>query len=504
MLIKKEKQVKKQKKISIKRSLIIGFSLLILVLITMLGIYQYFSMKDYLYKNKIEYLDSRFKNIDKEIIIGCTNEELIKNQSEYILNEISGEEICVAIIDWEGNIIDSKNIFRGISTEITKNPKMSIMSLPQFPKEEYLSIINSKTIFTGYYLITDKDKKKQMVIFRQLGEISHPSGLVQISTYLENTDNILYAQVKVYILAGIFVMIIGLILGGKLLEHLLKPLKKMTETLDTVDREKLGIRLETNSRQLEIDKLAENFNAMFERLEKSFKMQLENNECMKNFILDASHELRTPLTSMHGFIEVLQMGAAKNKEQLNMALDSMLMESNRLNKLVNNLLLIVKLEKNDAFEKNEEDIVKILEEIYPNLIVLTKDKIIHMNLGINLFSIVNKDQIKQIIFNLVQNAINHSNQGDVIEISASSEIIENHPYVKISIRDNGEGIPKENLENIFDRFYRVEKHRSRKNGGYGLGLSIVKSIVDNHNGKIEVTSEVGVGSEFKVYLIQKV
>ncbi len=326
-------------------------------------------------------------------------------------------------------------------------------------------------------------------------------GLIQISTYIDTANLILKEQARMYIASAIVVSIIGLALGVAVLKHTLKPLKQMTNKLDEIDTNQLNIRLNETTGQIEIDKLSNKFNNMFDRLEKSFIKEKQTNEKMKNFILDASHELRTPLTSIQGFIEVLQMGAAKDKKQLDLALSSILMESQRLSKLVNNLLALTKLEENDYVETKKENIKSIIMEVSPQLEVLMKNRKLKIDLEDNIYCDVNRDQIKQVIYNLVQNAINYTNEeiGEV-RINARKITKNNFNYISISVSDNGEGISKENISLIFDRFYRCDKHRSRKKGGYGLGLSIVKQIVDNHKGKIELSSTENQGTTFIVYL----
>lgn len=491
---------RKYKARSLQAKLLYRFLFILIALLVTLGFYQHKNMKNYLYQSRIELLDSRFKNIDKDVILKTTNEEALNKNIKQILNEISTEEVCVAIINQEGNIIASKNKYTGIITNISKEPRSSIET-PIFTQEKYLDIINKKGMSKEYSTIKDNDGRSQIVIWREIGDIQKPIGLVQISTYIDTANLILKEQARMYIISAIVVSIIGMALGIAVLKHTLKPLKQMTNKLDEIDTSQLNTRLNETTGQIEIDKLSNKFNNMFDRLEKSFIKEKQTNEKMKNFILDASHELRTPLTSIQGFIEVLQMGAAKDKNHLDLALRSILMESQRLNKLVNNLLALTKLEQNDYVETKKENIKSIIMEVSPQLEVLMQNRKLKIDLEDKIYCDVNRDQIKQVIYNLVQNAINYTNEeSGKIKISTRKVTKNNLRYIEISVSDNGEGMSEENINLIFDRFYRCDKHRSRKKGGYGLGLSIVKQIVDNHNGSIEVSSVVGEGSTFTIYL----
>ena len=124
-----------------------------------------------------------------------------------------------------------------------------------------------------------------------------------------------------------------------------------------------------------------------------------------------------------------------------------------------------------------------------------------MELKDNIKVNINRDQIKQVIFNITQNAVLHTDKNNgIITISTDVEKLKDENFAVLKITDNGTGIPEKHIGKIYDRFFRSESHRSREHGGYGLGLSIVKSIIDSNNGEIHVESEVGIGTTFSVYL----
>lgn len=494
---------KNNKSKTLQQKLLFRILILAVVLLCALGFYQFNNMKKYLYGSKIEFLDSRFKNVNKEIILGTNSEEMLNKNSTYILEKISVDEVAVAIINDDGDVIAAKNNYTGILTETSQQKDQNIV-VPVFSKEDYLKIMNSNTFAKGYSIFKDDGGKNQIVIWRQLGSIESPSGLVQISTYLESSNKILFEQTKVFILSAIFILIIGAALIIAVVKHTLIPLKDTADKIEKIDENTLHIRLNEKSGLIEIDKLDIQFNKMLEKLQLALVREKVVNEKMKNFILDASHELRTPLTSIKGFIEVLQNGGAKSEDHLNMALSSMLEESDRLGKLVENLLRLIKLEDNLQTNFETVDLSSIVKEIEPQLKILIKERELKLILHEGNYSSVNKDQIKQIIYNLVQNAVNYTdeNKGEItIKVQGINK--NNLNYVQLAVKDNGVGINKEKLNYIFDRFYRADSHRARKKGGYGLGLSIVKAIVNNHKGEISVESEEGKGTEFIILLKKK-
>lgn len=221
----------------------------------------------------------------------------------------------------------------------------------------------------------------------------------------------------------------------------------------------------------------------------------------KDFVANVSHELRTPITSIKGFAETLLDGAKNNPESLDMFLKIMLEESNRIQSLVQDLLELSKIEQNSEIPKEQISLTEIGEHSINTVSNVASKKDIHITNHIDkeVYGYGDKDKLTQVLINLLTNAISYSPK--------SSEVIITIKEVEdgqiISVKDNGIGISKDEQKRIFERFYRVDKARSRDSGGTGLGLSITKHIVEAHNGQIKVESEVGKGSNFIVKLFNK-
>ncbi|WP_225743310.1 two-component system histidine kinase PnpS [Marinilactibacillus sp. Marseille-P9653] len=218
-----------------------------------------------------------------------------------------------------------------------------------------------------------------------------------------------------------------------------------------------------------------------------------------DFVANASHELRTPITALKGFSETLLDGALEDREVLVEFLEIMLKESSRLDLMVQDILQLSKLEQKQV-RMNVESIEakSVVKEVFQ--ILQQKAELKEMELSIinheNVSLEVDHDQLKQIILNLVGNAVSYTPEKGKVEV----EMTYLNQEAVIKIRDNGIGIPQQEQSRIFERFYRVDKARSRNAGGTGLGLSIVKYLVENLNGHIELVSEVGKGTMFEVYL----
>jgi len=214
-----------------------------------------------------------------------------------------------------------------------------------------------------------------------------------------------------------------------------------------------------------------------------------------DFAANVSHELKTPLTSIKGFVETLMDGAIHNPPMAEKFLRIIMMEADRLTRLINDILSISKLESGEETGSNERiQIDQVIRNVVDMLEMHAGEKQItlHYNQCEPTYIFGHPDRVEQMIINLVENAIKYNQPGG----SVSVRLFPNGNDVNISISDTGIGIAEEHLPRLFERFYRVDKGRSRSMGGTGLGLAIVKHIVRSMNGSIEVHSKLGEGTEF--------
>lgn len=218
------------------------------------------------------------------------------------------------------------------------------------------------------------------------------------------------------------------------------------------------------------------------------------------FVANVSHELKTPLTSIKGFVETLASGALNDAKSAKKFLVIIQRHTEKLEDLVNDLLSLSSIESKEA-KWNFEPLV--LREVIHNVVSLYKEKAEqkHQNLAVNIPRdlpdiFADRLKIEQVFSNLIDNAIKFTSESGTITVEAFST----EAFVCVLIKDSGIGIPAEHLPRVFERFYRIDKSRSRDLGGTGLGLAIVKHIIQAHNGKISVESEVDKGSTFSVFL----
>lgn len=222
--------------------------------------------------------------------------------------------------------------------------------------------------------------------------------------------------------------------------------------------------------------------------------QLENTR--REFVANVSHELRTPLSMIKGYAETLLGGAMNDPEVSNRFLATIERHSDRLTHLINDLLVISELESGQMkLERQPIAIRQLVESVFQDLRDRAEARGISMSNAVDAEFMVEADanRLRQVLWNLIENAIKYGkDHGRVVVASALAD----SGQVQISIADDGAGIPREALARIFERFYRVDKARSREAGGTGLGLSIVKHIVQAHSGRAWVESELGKGSTF--------
>ena len=225
--------------------------------------------------------------------------------------------------------------------------------------------------------------------------------------------------------------------------------------------------------------------------------KLEN--MRKEFVANVSHELKTPITSIQGFIETLKMTDNLDEDTKNRFLTIIENEATRLTRLIDDILLLSTIENKTKKKVEKVDLFEVFEEVHEVINYIAKKKNIKVK-----YDFENKDidlweysgYIRQILLNIISNAIKYTGENGKVSIKQ---------YIKsekvfIEVKDNGIGIPEEDIERIFERFYRVDKARSRSVGGTGLGLAITKHMVKALNGNIKVESELGVGSKFIIEL----
>ena len=298
------------------------------------------------------------------------------------------------------------------------------------------------------------------------GEIVNLQVFENVDALYENINDLLW----VIVFATIVVIIILFVTSGFLGQVISRPIQRLTETMKTIEENKTYDQIElTNHKKDEINEMAKTFNRMISKLEESYAKQ-------EQFVSDASHELKTPLTVIDSYIKLLNRWGKERPEILEEAIESIGSESSRMKYITEQLLELAKSEKIIETEKEVLNIVPIVEKTIQRLQRAYEHDIQFTTEQRDILIKVHEQSFVQLLIILLDNAKKYSNNQIEVELKKQDET------VSISVKDYGIGIPLEARAHVFDRMYRVDKARSRKTGGSGLGLSIAKRIVEQHNG----------------------
>jgi len=317
--------------------------------------------------------------------------------------------------------------------------------------------------------------------------------IIQVATSLTEVRDTLRRLILILVSIIPLSLFIASLGGIFLANKVLKPINEINQITREITSKNLGLRVPHPQTHDELGELVETINGMIERLEKSFKQ-------IQQFTADASHELKTPLTILKGEAE-LALRKERDPEEYRHYLRSSLEEVNRLSRLVQDLLVLSKADMGRlTLQKEPLNLIELTHSCCEQCKFLGEGKNTRVEFEPSsdeeVWVMGDPHRLKQMFYNLIENAIKYSNDGGKVEIVTGS----NGKFASIAIRDEGLGISEEDLPYIFDRFYRVDKSRSREAGGTGLGLSICKWIAEAHQGKITVESTPGVGSCFTVWI----
>ena len=276
----------------------------------------------------------------------------------------------------------------------------------------------------------------------------------------------------------------------------LRPLQRMGAVAGDIAAGDLTRRVEPATSKTEIGRLGLALNAMLSQIESAFAQSKASEQRLRRFIADASHELRTPLTSIRGYSEMLRRGAAESPGDSETARRRIEEESVRMSALVDDMLLIARLDQGRPLDMRPVDLQSIVRDAVDDARVVAPQR--DITLSATAPAVVRGDdtRLRQVLGNLVRNALVHTPSTTPIEIGVTTQ----NGTAHLTVADHGPGLRAEDLDRIFEPFYRADPSRSRDSGGAGLGLSIVTAVVTAHGGRVEVKETSGGGATFEVEL----
>ncbi|GAB7386746.1 HAMP domain-containing sensor histidine kinase [Bacillaceae bacterium] len=298
--------------------------------------------------------------------------------------------------------------------------------------------------------------------------------------------------------ATLFGILLSTAMGSYLSWSISRPLQKIDRTASEIGMGNYDKRIDIDSSD-EIGDLANTINKMAEKLEKNDQERRRLDQIRNDFLANVSHELRTPLTAMQGFLEALQDGLIQDEEARQKYYDVMYQETLHMNRLIDDIMDLIKLENKEiVLYRHPLDIEPLLQKVAFKFEQEAAEKgiVLHVETKGELpKAYADQDRLEQILDNIIKNAVKFTEEGSVSVLAEKDG-----GYIRFTVSDTGIGIAKGDLDLIWERFFKVDRGRSKKNKGTGLGLAIVKELVEMHQGKICVESEIGKGTTFKVWI----
>lgn len=459
---------------SLSFRLVAWYASLLTAVFVLLGAIMYMDLRYFLENNLRQTQARRAQQVAEVLAQAGTGDEsdIIGEIEDRFAPEVNDRFIRVTRAD--GSVLYASGMPKDQSFDPTHLPAIQASGQSEFSRK--LRLPDGETLIDAGLNYTAPDKRRYLV------EVGVP--LTPVSTML----NHLFVQISF----GLPVALLVAILGGYLLvKRALRPVEEIAQKARQITQHNLSERLPVSRSGDELERLSISLNHMIGRLEDG----IQNS---KRFVADASHELRTPLTVLRGELENLTQNGGLNEAERD-TLGSMLEEVDRLAHIVDGLVALSRLDAGDVkTEWVQFDFAELAATTADQMSLLAEDKGISVACNTKEGIRVKGDRarIKQVVVNLLDNAIKYTASGGSIQLNVTRQ----NGHAVLDVADSGIGIPAGDLPHIFERFFRVDKARSRDLGGAGLGLAIVKSICTAHEGQVKVESTEGQGSHFKVEL----
>lgn len=394
---------------------------------------------------------------------------------EDLLDDISLEdEICIEVVN--------NNMTKYLSVIYNKGCMGAETSIENsYYKKDFINSNLSKKVYT---LINPRFKNKTIIYGIKLDD----SNYAFVSASLEPIDTTITVLKNQFIYVTMLVIILSLIVSYFVSRKISSGVIKINKEAKKLSKGNFDVKFDTNQPILELSELAETLEYTKDELSKTENLRRE-------LLANVSHDLKTPLTMIKAYAEMVRDVTYKDDVKRTKDLNIIIEETDRLNVLVNDILELSKIQSGTQKLTIEQfDLEKFVKNIIKRYDIMSENKKYKFKVSINKNIIVSADRkrIEQVMYNLINNAINYT--GDDKKIIINALVLEN--TVRIEVKDTGKGIDKEELENIWDKYYKIDKTHSREQVGSGVGLSIVKNILINHNCNYGVESIKGNGTTF--------
>ena len=276
----------------------------------------------------------------------------------------------------------------------------------------------------------------------------------------------------------------------------LRPLDRIATTAGAIAEGDLAQRVTPATEKTEVGRLGLALNAMLSQIERAFKARQASEDRLRRFLADASHELRTPLASIRGYAELYRLGAGDDPDRVASSMRRIESEAARMGQLVENLLTLARLDQLPEVARKRVDLTELVGEAVEDARVAAPERQIELEADETVAVLGDPLQLKQVVLNLLRNALVHTPPPTEIDVKVTNDTAD----AVVEVRDHGKGLPTDETDALFERFWRAEPGRGRGAAGAGLGLSIVKAIVEGHGGRVKAANAPDGGAVFTVHL----
>lgn len=333
-------------------------------------------------------------------------------------------------------------------------------------------------------------EENEAIIARYPISIGHFKGTLEIVRELNSYKKMMQHLFIVMSFFGIVAILFSSLSGFLLARQLLKPVRNLANAIKEIKENGFQERMVVYKKDDELTALSNLFNEMMDEIETTFLQQ-------KQFIEDASHELRTPISILEGHLSLLNRWGKKNPDILDESLEASIQEVTKLKKLILNLLELTRAENSRTLIQEVVDLSDLLHQLVKNFEMIYPEFQFRLLFHQNILPIrISEQHLQQVLTILLDNAIKYSGTNKEVIIKAE----QNDEETILVVEDFGIGIPKDEVSNVFHRFYRIDKVRNRESGGTGLGLSIAKRLIEKYNGTISIESQEGKGTRVLIKL----
>jgi two-component system OmpR family sensor kinase len=369
------------------------------------------------------------------------------------------------------------------------------LSPPTYPQAVSLpSTADDRGERAAYFTVSSKDGSSRYRV-RAWSDDGNPNTTFLLAAPLKTVDSTLHRLLLIELLVTAIVLAALAGLGLWVVRIALKPLAAIGATAAKIADGDLSQRIEREDDRTEVGRLGKSLNTMLAQIEAGYRAREASERKLRRFVADASHELRTPLAAVRAYAELFGRGAADRPEDLERSMAGIGRESERMSLLVEDLLLLARLDEGRPLEQQPVRLDEVVREAVDAAHALDPGR----PLDVDVEPVVvtgDRDRLRQIVDNLLSNVRSHTPP----DTRASVRVVGEGDVAVVEVADEGPGLEPDQLEHVFERFYRTDASRTRASGGVGLGLSIVAAVVDAHGGRVAADSEPGHGVRFRIEL----